>query len=83
MGSAILHLAGCSVQVRGKPRPLVRVSDVGGELELSMEEYRDESTSSGVSQEDVSTIFEEELRLEGQGDVYHPNLMSFFGMIGV
>ena len=83
VGSAILHLAGCSVQVRGKPRPLVRLGNVGGELELSMEEYKDESTSSGLSQEDTSTIFEEELRLETQGDVYHPNLMTFLGMIGL
>ena len=83
LGSGILHMAGCSVQVRGKPRPLVRLGDVGGELELSMEEYKDESTSSGVTQEDVSTIFEEELRLETQGDIYHPNLVTFFGMIGL
>jgi len=83
IGSTLLHLGGCSVQVAGKPRPLVRMERIGGELELSMEEYTDESTSSGTSRKDVSTIFEEELRLETQGDVYHPNLMTYLAMIGL
>ena len=81
-GSLLLHLGGCSVNVAGKPRPLVRMGRVGGELELSMEEYTDESMSFGTSEKDVSTIFEEELRLETQGDVYHPNLMTYLVMIG-
>ena len=82
-GSCLLHLGGCSVQVKGRPRPLVKMGRVRGELELSMEEYTDESTSSGTTQKDVTRIFEEELRLETQGDVYHPNLMTYFAMLGL
>ena len=82
-GSCLLHLGGCSVEVGGRRRPLMKTERISGELELSMEEYTDESTASGTSQKDVSTIFEEELRLETQGDVYHPNLMTYLAMIGL
>ena len=83
LGSVMLSLGGCAVQVRGQRRPLVSVDHVQGQLDLSMEEYTNESTSSGVSSKVVNTIFEEELLLQAQGNVYHPNMMTYLAMLGL
>ena len=82
-GAVLLHMGGCSVQVRGKGRPLVRMERIKGQLELSMEQNTDESASSGTSREITNTVFEEELLLQTQGDVYHSNLMTYLAMIGL
>lgn len=54
---------------------------ISGEAELSMENYDNEFKSSGTSQKDGTTIFEEKLRLETQGDLYHQNLMAYSAAI--
>ncbi len=83
LGSAMVPLAGCAVQVRGQQRPLVSVDHFQGQLDLSMEEYTNESTSSRASSKVVNTIFEEELLLQAQGNVYHPNMMTYLAMLGL
>lgn len=82
-GSAMLGLSGCAVQVRGRQRPLLSVRDIRGELEISAERQTDESKSSSASQENVSTILEEKIRLQAKGDVFHSRLMSYLASLGL
>ena len=79
----MLPLGGCTVQVRGQRRPLVSMSRIKGQLELSMEEYTNESKSSLASTKTVNTIFEEELTLLTHGSVYHENMMTYLAMLGL
>lgn len=73
----LLALAGCSVQVRGKQRPLIKHGRIHGDLELSVEQRTDKQTSSGNSSKNKTMITEERLTLETKGDVYNPNLIAF------
>ena len=77
-------MAGCSVQVRGKRRPLVRMERIHGELELSLKQDEEEHESaSGTKRKSESSISEEQLRLETQGDVFDPRLMTYIASIGL
>ena len=80
---AIVQLSGCAVRVRGKNRPVIKVDRTKRELILNLEQRTDEHESSGINQKDTSTIFEEEVRLEAQGDVFHPMLMTYLTSIGL
>lgn len=76
-------LSGCTVQLQKKRRPLVRIGHIESELGLKMERNIDKIKSSGNRRKGVSTIFEEELFLETEGDIYHPNLITFLAGLGV
>ena len=83
-GIVILCMAGCSVQVRGKRRPLMRMKPIKGELELSLEQNTEEhKSSSGTKQKSESSILEEELYLRTQGDVFDPMLMTYIAGLGL
>jgi len=80
---AMLYLGGCSVQVRGKTRPLVRAERIHGELRLSMKEYTSEWDSSGTKGKSDSSISNQELYLHTQGDVFDSKLMTYLAAIGL
>lgn len=80
---AMLYLSGCSVQVKGKTRPLVRAQRIHGELRLSMKEYTSEWESSGTKGKSDSSISNQELYLHTQGDVFDSKLMTYLAAIGL
>ena len=80
---AMLYLGGCSVQVRGKTRPLVRAERIHGELRLSMKENTSEWKSSGTKSKSDSSVSKQELYLHTQGDVFDSKLMTYMAAIGL
>ncbi|MCF7958407.1 MAG: hypothetical protein K9M57_08170 [Phycisphaerae bacterium] len=80
---ATISLAGCTVQVQDRSRPLVETNGVDSELELMMNQYTDKNKRGSESHTSETTIFQEELRLSTKGNVYHPNLMKFLGTVGL
>ena len=76
-------LAGCSVNVGGRQRPLLQNEEIKGELELVAERRTDEQGTSGDKRKSTTEIFEERVRLSTEGDVYHPDFLSFTAAVGV
>jgi len=76
-------LTGCSVNVRGRPRPLVQHDPIKGELELVAERRTDEQGTSANKRESTTKVFEERLRLKTEGDVYHPDFLLFNAAVGL
>ena len=77
-------VTGCgTVNVAGKRRPLISHGRITGEIELLGERWTDKQSSGGIERKNESTRFEERLRLETEGDVYHPNLMLYQAMLGL
>jgi len=84
VGISMLHLTGCTAQVRGRKRPLLQAGRVKGELRLSLEENIDSTkSSSGLERERESSLTSEEIYFENQGAVYHPKLMTYLASIGL
>ncbi len=80
----MMHLVGCVVRVRGKRRPLVRVGKIKSELELEVLQQEDElKSSSGSSRKNASTSVTEELRVLAQGDVFHPQVITYLASAGL
>lgn len=74
--SAVL-LSGCNVTVRGQKRPLIRHERIQGQLETVVE-YRDDEQGTSVNRRQSNThVFEERFRVRTQGDIYHPDLVSY------
>jgi hypothetical protein len=80
---AAVVLAGCSVNVGGKQRPLVRHERIQGEMELVTENRTDEQGIGENKRKSETTVFEERLRLKTKGDVYHPDLLFYNTMLGL
>jgi hypothetical protein len=76
-------LAGCSVTVGGKQRPLVRHERIQGEVEFVAENRTDEQGISENKRKSEITVFEERVRLKTKGDVYHPDLLFYNAMLGL
>jgi len=76
-------LAGCTVNVGGQQRPLVKNEPVRGELELVAERRTDEQGTSGDRRKSTTEVFEERVRLETQGDVYHPEFLFYTAAVGI
>jgi hypothetical protein len=70
------------VTVRGQPRPLVRSQRIRGELETVVEHRVDERKTGPNKRESKSTVFEERARVRTNGDVYHPDFLTYDVMIG-
>ena len=79
----ILFLAGCSVNVGGKQRPLVEHEKIQGELEFVAEKRTDEQITNHNKRKSETNVFEERLRLKMDGDVYHPDFLLFNTMLGL
>jgi len=76
-------LAGCSVNVDGKQRPLVRHEGIRGELEFVAENRTDEQGISENKRKSETTVFEERVRLKTEGDIYHPDLLFYNAILGL
>jgi len=76
-------LAGCSVNVGGKQRPLVRHEGIRGELEFVAENRTDEQGTSENKRRSETTVFEERVRLKTEGDIYHPDLLFYNAILGL
>lgn len=76
-------LTGCRVNVGGRQRPLILHEPVKGELEFVAENRTDEHKSPGINRKSTSKVFEERIRVETTGNVYHPNLLLFNAALGL
>ncbi|OHB62327.1 MAG: hypothetical protein A2168_05980 [Planctomycetes bacterium RBG_13_50_24] len=75
-------LTGCSVNVGGKQRPLVRHEGIRGELEFVAENRTDEQGIDENKRQSETTVFEERVRLKTEGDIYHPDLLFYNAILG-
>jgi len=81
--AGLVTVTGCSVDVRGQKRPIVRHDRIRGELEL-VAEHRDDEQGTDVSKrQSDSHVFEERVRVKTTGDVYHPDFMNYDVTLGV
>ena len=75
-------LAGCSVNVGDRQRPLVRHDRIQGELEFVAEDRTDEQGISDNKRKSETKVFEERVRLKTEGDIYHPELLFYNAVLG-
>jgi hypothetical protein len=75
-------LTGCTVNVQGRKRPLVRYEPIQGELELVAETRTDSQRTGGAERRSKAYAFEERVKLRTQGDVYHPKLLAYAFALG-
>ena len=80
--SAVI-LSGCSVNVGGKQRPLIRHEGIRGELEFAAENRTDEQGTNENKRKSETTVFEERIRLKTEGDIYHPDLLFYNAILGM
>ncbi|MHC4354714.1 MAG: hypothetical protein ACYS0H_18580, partial [Planctomycetota bacterium] len=78
-----IFLTGCTVNVGGEQRPLVKNEPIGGELELVAERRTDEQGTSGDRRKSTTEVFEERVRLNTEGDVYHPDFLFYTAAVGI
>lgn len=71
------YLGGCTVNVGGRQRPLIKVEDIKGSLEYLLDEQSDTQKSSGASSKSDSSLMTEQLNVQAKGDVFDPRLMSY------
>lgn len=77
LGIVLCFFSGCNVTVGDKERPLISHGPISGELELIYEKWIDEQKTNGVERKNETTQFQEKLRLETDGDIYHQNLLTY------
>ncbi len=78
-----VSLTGCSVNVGGKQRPLLRHDRIQGQLELVAQRRTDEQGISGNKRESKTKVFEERIRLKTEGDIYHPDFLFYTAALGL
>lgn len=76
-------LPGCSVNVGGKQRPLLRHDRIKGELESVAERRTDEQGTSENKRKSKTEVFKERIRLKTEGDIYHPEFLFYSGALGL
>lgn len=74
--------SGCTVNLGGRERPLLRHGPIEGEVELIAEMDRSEY-SGGADRESETRVFQERLNLRTKGDVYHPYLFIYAAGLGL
>jgi hypothetical protein len=79
----LMASAGCSVNVKGRERPVVMHERIQGALELLAETRTDEQGVAETRRESETTVFEERLNLRTRGNVYHPNLLLYDIALGL
>lgn len=82
-GAGLLFLAGCNVNVAGKERPFLIHSPIKGELELVVESLTDEQGNGQTKTKNKTKVFEERLKLQTSGNIYHPNLLLYDVAVGI
>ena len=78
----LMATAGCTTNVGGKERPLIKAGRLQGEVELVAENRRDEDGTAGVENDYSARVFKEILCIRTDGDAYHPDFLSYRAMIG-
>jgi len=76
-------LTGCMVNVGGRQRSLVENEPVRGEVELVAERRTDEQGTSEDRRKSTTEVFEERVRLNTEGSVYHPDFIFYTAAVGV
>ncbi len=61
---------------------MVRHRPFRGEVEVVAEKLTDKQGTPGNKRKHETTIFEEKVRVETEGDVYHPDLLSYEASVG-
>jgi hypothetical protein len=79
----LAFITGCQVNVGGRQRPLILHEPVKGELEFVAENRTDEHKSPGITRKSTSTVFEERVRVETAGNMYHPNFLLYSAGLGL
>ncbi len=83
VGVCLMLFSGCmEVTVGGRKRPLIKHKRIRGEIELVAEREKDTQDSTTTDRKSKTVVFEERLRLRTEGDVYHPNLMTYTAALG-
>jgi hypothetical protein len=80
---SLLFLSGCHVIVFDEQRPLVRHEPIRGELELEAEKRIDEQGNGSTKRRNETTEFQEKLSLKTEGDIYHPDLLTYAAALGL
>lgn len=75
--------SGCTVNVGGRQRPLVENEPIRGEVELVAEKRADEQGTSGDRRRSTREVFEERVRLNTEGSVYHPDFLFYTAAVGI
>ena len=74
---------GCRMTVGGQQRSLVQNGPLQGEVELTAEKRKDDQGTSGDTRRYESLEYKEILRLKTQGNVYHPDLLTYRASAGI
>jgi hypothetical protein len=77
LGISLLLFSGCSITVFDEKRPIVRYEPIKGELELVAENRIDEQGIGSTKRRNETTEYQEKLTLGTEGDIYHPDLLTF------
>jgi len=77
LGISLLFFSGCSVTVFDEKRPVVRYRQIKGELEVVAENRKDEQEIGDTKRTNESIESQEKLKLETEGDIYHPDLLTY------
>ncbi len=78
----LIICGGCDVIVRDEKRPLIKHEKIRGEVETVVEHRADEQKAGENKRESVSDVFKERVRVGTNGDVYHPDLLSYDVTVG-
>lgn len=78
-----VYINGCRVRVAGEDRPLVRYKPVRGQLEFVTEYQENEQGTEANRRNSRTLLFEERLRVKTEGDVYHPDFLSYTAAVGL
>lgn len=77
----VLLVTGCQVSVGNQTRPLVRAAPIRGSVELDAYTNKDKQKTSNTDITNKSMEMRELLRLQTEGDIYHPNLLLYDAMV--
>ncbi len=79
----LVHVSGCSVNIRGKRVPLIRHKGFSGEIVLEAERHENTQTTGNTKRTSTDIVFNERLNIRTEGYVYHQNLLPFSFGLGI
>ncbi|MHC4998976.1 MAG: hypothetical protein ACYTEM_08140, partial [Planctomycetota bacterium] len=77
----VLLVTGCQVSVGNQIGPLVRATPIRGSVELDAYTSKDQQKTANTDITNKSMEMRELLRLQTEGDIYHPNLLLYDAMV--
>jgi hypothetical protein len=78
----LIICGGCEVVVQDQKRPLIQRQRIRGELETVYEHRTDEQKAQASERKSESDVFKERVRVRTDGDVYHPDLLTYDVTVG-